>query len=151
MPSEKEIEAGAEAIYKTMPLSTEIKVPTTHLNPPYESKEYIFSWEECKREDKEHTARIYHKAKVALEAAEKVRWQPIETAPKDGTTIILYNKFYSYLPIGKWDILEGGDEYGNNAIYAWHVSENFNTMGDGILSENEDIMPTHWIPLPEIE
>lgn len=64
-------------------------------------------------------------------------WQPIETAPKDGTEVLLF--FVSDVPwqasskgicIGFW-----GDD-GSNAWYAFESDSN--ALGN----------PTHWMPLP---
>ncbi|WP_409021373.1 DUF551 domain-containing protein [Dyadobacter sp. CY261] len=56
-------------------------------------------------------------------------WQPIETAPKDGTEVLGWdgvNRFTCrYKKWGNWDLLVCGS-------YA----------GDG------DCFPTHWMPLP---
>ena len=58
-----------------------------------------------------------------------MEWQPIETAPKDGTQILVYEPEEKYTPIyvvvydnGKW-IEASGEQYAN-----WK--------------------PTHWMPLP---
>lgn len=71
MASEKEIEAAARAIYGTGP--------------------HTAAWEELSRLPG-HGVRgpFLNQAKAALEAAEAVRWQPIESAPKDGTEVDLW-------------------------------------------------------------
>jgi hypothetical protein len=57
-----------------------------------------------------------------------MEWKPIETAPKDGTTIITWE------PDGKGVYFEWWDED------SWYYDEEW---GNG--SKN----PTHWMPLPE--
>lgn len=52
------------------------------------------------------------------------QWQPIETAPKDGTSILLY----------------GGD---------WIFEGRFSDGGWVHAYENDDT-PTHWMPLPQL-
>jgi hypothetical protein len=54
-------------------------------------------------------------------------WQPIDTAPKDYTYILLWNGNWHW--IGMWD--------GNAS--KWEI--------DGDQYE-EDLKPTHWVPLP---
>jgi hypothetical protein len=59
-------------------------------------------------------------------------WQPIETAPKDGTVVLLYwptMGIYVY-PLAGFHM---GDEYG------WELSAN---------REYGEVMPTHWMPMP---
>lgn len=60
-----------------------------------------------------------------------MEWQPIETAPKDGTEILLYRRGVSQ---GKWRVgmLNGQCAWG----------------GDGWFYPRWD-QPTHWMPLPE--
>jgi hypothetical protein len=65
------------------------------------------------------------------------KWRPIETAPKDGTRIILYQPGGDgddpsrTTDIGAWGRWEG-------ASWCWVM-----TAGDGW------VRPTHWMPLPE--
>lgn len=73
------------------------------------------------------------KAKAATAAAikaERERWQPIETAPKDGTTIIGGKPFFDPF-ICHWRDAKGGQWFSDVAHGFWH----------------EDV--THWMPLPE--
>jgi hypothetical protein len=71
-------------------------------------------------------------ARVALEAAEKAAWQPIETAPKDGTGVLLFNPYEEqWVAIGRWL-----DHIHEDFHYGWNVDQ----WRDG--SE-----PTHWRPL----
>lgn len=65
-------------------------------------------------------------------------WQPIETAPRDGTEIITVVK--GFVPtIGWYD----GNEWLNHALLYDAVSS--------FLVDCDDIRynPTHWMPLPE--
>lgn len=63
-------------------------------------------------------------------------WQPIETAPKDGTELLLTefrNGEYGHIEHGSWGFLERSD-WDGKAVYGW--------MTDfGSLDE-----PTHWMP-----
>jgi hypothetical protein len=79
-----------------------------------------------------------------------VTWQPIETAPKDGTKIILYHEKWETFPIASWEWGEGPDEDGTGGWCAWHtVDDRFPGAEDGIIYPSENYMPTHWMPLPE--
>ena len=59
-------------------------------------------------------------------------WQPIETAPKDGTEILVYGSWY---PHGKWKGM---------TLASWLPNEEMWTF-DGDLMHDV----THWMPLPE--
>ena len=74
-----------------------------------------------------------------------VEWQEIETAPKDGTTILI---------VGKPDnLVVNGDtltSFKQSAIYtaAWdEIDAAFCLSGGSWLGPFVD--PTHWMPLPE--
>lgn len=77
-------------------------------------------------------------------------WQPIKTAPKDGTKIILYHKDWEDLPIAYWDWLVMCDDEGNGGCCIWHVSEKFSSLGDGYLWPEEQSEPSHWRLLPQL-
>jgi hypothetical protein len=70
-------------------------------------------------------------------------WQPIETAPKDGTRILI------------WDDDEGGYEIGFWSSNHESWLDNDICDGDpgkywpGDLLGNTIFEPTHWMPLPE--
>ena len=74
-------------------------------------------------------------------------WQPIETAPKDGSKVLLFREDWDQAFIGKWKYFEDGDGF-----YAWELGEYICIgISDGILGYEEDheegIMPTHWMLL----
>lgn len=58
-----------------------------------------------------------------------MKWQPIETAPKDGTRVLL-----------------GGTFYGD----AWEMMTGFYQDGIGLKTDGAagDWIVTHWMPLP---
>ena len=69
------------------------------------------------------------------EDAERYRWQPIETAPKDGTDILVMTG--ETMHVVRWINIHGDFDY-------WAVDDNkhgpFTLRGKA---------PTHWMPLPE--
>lgn len=56
-------------------------------------------------------------------------WQPIETAPKDGTRLLLYG-FPDGAFTGEWE------------FDSWRMEPGFEAV-------DRDRWPTHWMPLPE--
>lgn len=74
-------------------------------------------------------------------------WQPIETAPKDGTLIILWDSNRELAVSGHWHSEPARDDPSNGYEHAWSwwVSSNDTIMWDG----GPDDIPTHWTPLPE--
>ena len=67
--------------------------------------------------------------------AERIEWQPIETAPKDGTDILVMTG--ETMHVVRWINIHGDFDY-------WAVDDNkhgpFTLRGKA---------PTHWMPLPE--
>ena len=58
----------------------------------------------------------------------KDEWQPIETALKDGTPLLLANDVFGWRWVGHWAAGDG-EWVGHGGDYAW--------------------IPTHWMDLPE--
>lgn len=77
-------------------------------------------------------------------AAETGQWQPIETAPNDGTLMWLCRSGDDYEPsLGWWAEAVPSDEdceYDNGMDAGWFSQGGFWPGGD---------QPTHWMPLPE--
>jgi len=70
---------------------------------------------------------------AALPVIERAKWQPIETAPKDGTSILLFASDYpplSYMGVGQWAFAD--PDLGFVEGWFWPFA----------------IRPTHWMPLP---
>ncbi len=65
-------------------------------------------------------------------------WQPIETAPKDGTTILLNYSGMKAIRLGWWD----DDRFAKkpHPFFAWPNCSKASARGNP---------PTHWMPLPE--
>ncbi len=71
-------------------------------------------------------------ARAIMAERERDKWQPIETAPKDGTHIILprFGDEYFEVAGGEWRLNPKAGEDGLNGFEAW-ISN-----------------PTHWMPIP---
>ena len=71
-------------------------------------------------------------------------WQNIETAPKDGTVILLYRESFldwARIVTGEWDT----DKYASKPKPRWtHHRENLTGAIEG-----RRYQPTKWQPLPE--
>jgi hypothetical protein len=82
-------------------------------------------------------------------------WQPIDTAPKDGSRVLVFNGKYVILAYyGNariWDedndkILDEDEEDYCRSHWVIHEVEDDYYYSSHLLGENE---PTHWMPLPE--
>ena len=75
-----------------------------------------------------------------------MNWQPIDTAPKNGTRIILWDANKGVAISGGWHIDGGRDDpNGYEPPWSWWVSDEDLIMWDS----GPDDAPTHWMPLPE--
>ena len=70
----------------------------------------------------------------ALDVADKARWWPIETAPRDG----------SYVLIGWFDLV------GQKSMHVafWHSTRNAWCQSHRAFTDDLNWQPTHWQPLP---
>lgn len=87
------------------------------------------------------------------------QWQPIETAPKDGTEIILYQEMADYQgqpalerrTVGHWLYQEGGTREHRDLDGNWIGQDDIEGY-EGWLSWDggftEESPPTRWMPLP---
>lgn len=84
--------------------------------------------------------------RVALDFLKADGWQPIETAPKDGTVVLLYWRAehgpdtVDYFASGEYTRF--GDGSGG-----W-CGESFHASVDGYWTRLLAERPTHWMPLP---
>jgi hypothetical protein len=68
-----------------------------------------------------------------------IDWQPIETAPKDGTTILVWPPTWiGCISCAKWS----EDQHANRPRPFW---SRFDSHRD---SDSRSKPPTHWAPLP---
>jgi hypothetical protein len=83
-----------------------------------------------------------------------VSWQPIATAPEDGTKVFLYRDGWSGAPIGKYQAYPGNPVIGAGGeacyMWGWMLEDEYLGLGieDGWLGWVDDPTPTHWQPLP---
>ena len=71
-----------------------------------------------------------------------MEWQLIDTAPKDGTSILVYPATWDDVAasVAKWDT----DEFSRNPKPYWHRNDDF-----GRSTISRERTTTHWMPLPE--
>lgn len=78
-------------------------------------------------------------------------WQPIETAPKDGRTLLLGQ----FNPLGKWETMRGQWMSERYIDESWEDPDDVEPGWFETAVEAEDppncwrIEPSHWMPLPE--
>lgn len=83
--------------------------------------------------------------RIAIKAAlEKDGWQPIETAPKDGTTFIGVN-LHAKEPKSAQYFYNDGDFKAGDPEDWERLDTEYNLSGFDILGTN---LLTHWMPLP---
>ncbi len=73
------------------------------------------------------------------------KWQPIETAPKDGTTVQLWGKYCSEPATARWI----GSEYRGSWKAVWDGFGVIEHQGDFGTDYREFEAPTRWQPLPK--
>lgn len=103
-------------------------------------------------------------AQVAQEICQLDDWMPIESAPRDGTEILLYHPKWDNYPIAAWcehpwNPVED-DDGTRFRIHGWLLGEHYCAPGcveEGFLGWPDDIeagcIPTHWkhiIPPKEV-
>lgn len=69
-------------------------------------------------------------------------WMPIETAPKDGTPLLLYGGDHDS-PSDYW-----GEELPSNIAVAWFCNKKWRYCSYHSGYYGEWVNPTHWMPLP---
>lgn len=65
------------------------------------------------------------------------QWLPIESAPRDGTAILVSLSWVDSCP-----------EFFDIRVYRWH-SPWKEWVQSGPLFRHDEVKPTHWMPLPE--
>ena len=76
-----------------------------------------------------------------------MEWQPIETAPKDGTLIILWNstKGLNRAYFGSWRVDSSEEHLEDSSLANW-FDDSYDDFSLGYSSL--PLNPTHWMPLP---
>ena len=87
------------------------------------------------------------------------KWQPIETAPRDGSYVLLAlvesegEDYFSLVTLGSWFEGQGDtpDQMGQDDGWRDHTFEEFcpgRSFGNPKY-QSEGCQPTHWMPLPK--
>ena len=69
-------------------------------------------------------------------------WQPIETAPKDGTSILISEEGHPYVMQASW---EPWDYAHDQSDCYWRCGR----QGAKGYDDSGSMDPTHWMPLPQ--
>lgn len=102
-------------------------------------------------EKDEGETRMDHADTCGPAAVEKVnrafgQWQPISTAPKDGTVVLLGDtKFPDEVVAGYWGLASAAWGDGADTEFPWVMLESGNGINH-LMSGHHG--PTHWMPLP---
>jgi hypothetical protein len=70
------------------------------------------------------------------------KWKPIETAPKDGTSVLVFPGIWNNknISIAKFD----NDKYARKPKPYWSRDDDMNRV-----TNSRNNPPTHWMPLPD--
>jgi hypothetical protein len=81
--------------------------------------------------------------------ASAMRWETINTAPRDGTTIMLWWGG-DCAPLARWELRFEGDEVmPAESLHGWHLQGERHHIGNaGWLIYDDDPQPTHWCHVP---
>lgn len=77
-------------------------------------------------------------------------WQPIKTAPRDGTAVLVMRDIWPGTATGRAEDCNGHNTY----VAAWWGDEDDNSVGqwtcymDSVYDPRCPVEPTHWMPLP---
>ena len=84
------------------------------------------------------------------------QWQPIETAPKDGTEILVFRMCCGCTPIAHVAFYKSKEEWDEIGYIIGDTEEEFvgwwSYVRHSITQEklDGDYTPTHWIPIPKL-
>lgn len=84
--------------------------------------------------------RLCHEAAAAIGANFTTLWQPIETAPRNGWTVLLAES--GYVDSGFWH--DGSECHGHRGGAGWFSEDDRNNL---LIARN--VHPTHWMPFPD--
>lgn len=101
-----------------------------------EREEIIYTCDRCEAEATVPVERLTAAALAAIAAYEAAQWQPIESAPRDGTRVLVCTG-----PVGAFKV---------RRYYVTHwLSRQHDRFGNGWSFDGDGfINPTHWRPLP---
>jgi hypothetical protein len=79
-----------------------------------------------------------------------MKWQPIETAPRDGTAVLVMSDYWPGTKSGRAEECSNINTY----VAAWWQDEDRGKGAwicymDAVLDPHCPITPTHWMPLPD--
>ncbi len=104
-----------------------------------------WTWETETQENKEYVLKA---TKAAIEAYEKAKWQPIETAPKDGTDILIINDSKGTPETGGTYPFEIGVAQWSYGAYGDNI-ENYKWRSSYCANLKTYFTPSHWMSLPQ--
>lgn len=86
--------------------------------------------------------------KEFAELKKQNQWQPIETAPKDGTEVFVYDAADKKIYRAKWYLDEEVQEWDAEDLEAgfYELNKCFENYDDYFMALGN---PTHWMPLPK--
>lgn len=84
---------------------------------------------------------MHQKKSEGRMSAQEQGWQPIETAPKDGTRVDLWAKF--------WRAHSDGFLWKRCADCSWMKGDSMTNRSAYWMGLDNGWYPTHWMPLPE--
>lgn len=87
-----------------------------------------------------YPAQSVERIAAALRSAQGPQWQPIETAPRDGTRIMVANAHGAWM--AEWRQVYVSGYQPENPWFSAMLNK------DHIAREHRHVRPTHWMPLP---